>query len=55
MGKTSKLMFVMFALIGGSLAGCNTIRGAGQDVSTAGQGIENAAEDVQDDMQDGSN
>ncbi len=55
MGKISKLTFVVFVCAGGALSACNTIRGAGQDVSTAGQGIEKAADDVQDDMQKANN
>lgn len=35
------------ALLGISALGCNTIRGAGQDVERGGQGIQNAADDVQ--------
>jgi len=34
----------LFALSLVSLAGCNTVAGAGQDVSAAGQGVTNAAE-----------
>ena len=34
----------LFALSILSLAGCNTVAGAGQDVSTAGNSVTNAAE-----------
>lgn len=33
-----------------SLAGCNTVKGVGQDVSSVGQGIDNVATDVQKQM-----
>jgi predicted small secreted protein len=32
------------------LAGCNTVRGMGQDVEAAGSGMSGAAQDVQQDM-----
>lgn len=34
-------------LLGGSLAACNTMEGAGEDISAAGRGIENTAEKAQ--------
>lgn len=43
----SKLAAVALALVllgGLSLSACNTIRGAGQDTSAAGQAVENSAE-----------
>lgn len=50
MSTTTKLALALFMLAGVTLGACNTVRGAGQDVSAAGRGIENAAEDVQDDL-----
>ncbi|MBE2894190.1 entericidin A/B family lipoprotein [Pasteurellaceae bacterium TAE3-ERU1] len=38
---------VIFALTVGSLTACNTVKGAGEDVSAAGQAINNTASDVQ--------
>lgn len=32
------------------LAGCNTIKGAGEDVSAAGSAVTNSADKVQSDM-----
>ncbi|HHW75999.1 MAG TPA: entericidin A/B family lipoprotein [Xanthomonadaceae bacterium] len=32
-------------MLGGSLSGCNTVKGAGQDVKSAGQAIERKAEE----------
>lgn len=32
------------------LSGCNTISGAGKDISAAGEGVANAAESVKKDM-----
>ena len=41
-----------FMLIGafGFLAACNTIGGAGQDISQAGQGLSETAQDVENDL-----
>lgn len=33
-----------------AIAGCNTMRGAGQDVEAAGGAMSDTAEDVQDEM-----
>jgi predicted small secreted protein len=33
-----------------SLAGCNTVRGAGQDVEAAGAGVAGTAEDTQQEL-----
>lgn len=33
-----------------TLAACNTVRGAGEDVTTAGHAVSNTATDVQQDM-----
>ena len=43
MKRIAALMAVTFAF-GISLAGCNTMAGAGQDVQKAGQKMENAAD-----------
>ena len=43
MKKIAALMAITFAF-GISLAGCNTMAGAGQDVQKAGQKMENAAD-----------
>jgi len=32
------------------LAGCNTVRGAGQDIESAGEGIQDASQDVEGSM-----
>ena len=50
MSMIAKLACALFLLAGVGLAACNTIKGAGQDVSAAGRGIENAAEDAQDEL-----
>lgn len=47
--------FALWAFIGLfvaslGLAGCNTVRGVGQDVEAAGAGVAGTAEDVQRDM-----
>ncbi len=39
-----KIVFIIFAIISGiSLSACNTVQGAGKDISKGGQAIENAA------------
>jgi predicted small secreted protein len=40
--------YLGFALIAGALAlsACNTVKGAGRDVSSAGDAVANAAEDA---------
>lgn len=47
--KTYRLFLCLAAgvLALGSLAGCNTVRGAGQDIQEGGAAIEDAAEEVQ--------
>ncbi len=45
--KRIVLALVIGVLLGVSLAGCNTFRGAGQDIQRGGQAIENTAEDAQ--------
>ncbi len=39
-----KTLAALFALSMIALAGCNTVAGAGQDVSASGQAVTNAAE-----------
>jgi entericidin B len=43
------LVAALFAF--GSVAACNTVRGAAQDVQAGGSAVESAAADVQSDMQ----
>ncbi len=43
------LLAVLFGV--GTLAACNTVRGAAQDVQAGGNAVEGAANDVQSDMQ----
>jgi predicted small secreted protein len=33
-----------------ALAGCNTVRGAGEDIESGGEGISDSAEEVQDEI-----
>ena len=46
--KPASLILLSFAvslcLIGAGLSGCNTVKGAGQDLKSAGQAIERKAE-----------
>ena len=41
---------ILTALIGGSLAACNTFEGVGEDVQAGGRAIEGSANDVQKKM-----
>ncbi len=43
MKKLAALIAVTF-VFGASLAGCNTVSGAGQDIQKGGQKLENAAD-----------
>lgn len=45
---TVALAFCVLASIGGT--GCNTVRGAGKDIQKGGKAVENAAENVQEDI-----
>jgi len=44
------LMFTIF--LAGGIAGCNTTRGIGQDVEAAGEGIEEVAEQTEEELED---
>jgi predicted small secreted protein len=40
------------ALLIPSLAGCNTVKGAGKDIEKGGEAIQNGAQSVQQDIED---
>ena len=42
--------FLVVAFVSSILAACNTIHGAGQDISSGGKGLSTAATDVQKKM-----
>ena len=44
------LMLTIF--FAGGIAGCNTTRGIGQDVEAAGEGIEEVAEETEEELED---
>lgn len=46
---TSLMLIVFFA---GSVTACNTTRGIGQDVEAAGEGIEEVAEETEEELED---
>ena len=46
MKKCHTLLLLLVAALTLGLAGCNTIAGAGQDIESAGDAIEDAAEDA---------
>ena len=46
--RMPKIIFTLLALL--TLAACNTVRGAGQDISTAGSAITDEAEEAQSGM-----
>lgn len=52
MSKLSRLTLILLAVAGVTVGACNTFRGAGRDVSAAGRGIENAADEVQEELED---
>ncbi|ENO14131.2 entericidin, EcnA/B family [Marinobacter nanhaiticus D15-8W] len=43
--KIALRSFFLVLAIGGGLAGCNTMEGAGDDIEAAGENIEEEAED----------
>jgi entericidin B len=47
-----KTQLLFAALAVAMLASCNTVRGVGQDVQAGGAAVEEAAEEVQDDLKD---
>ena len=47
--KNLILLAWMFVMLG--LAACNTTRGAGEDVEATGEGIQDAAEDVEEEIE----
>ena len=47
-----KTQMLFTALAVAMLASCNTVRGVGQDVQAGGAAVEEAAEEVQDDLKD---
>jgi len=46
---TTLMLTIFFA---GGIAGCNTTRGIGQDVEAAGEGIEEVAEETEEEFED---
>lgn len=48
--QKAALAALALILAGGALTACNTVRGAGQDIEAGGEAIEDAAEDVQEDL-----
>jgi len=51
MRTNRKLLAVLMLAMMGSLAGCHTIAGAGQDIESAGDSIEDTAEDCSDNVE----
>jgi entericidin B len=47
-----KAPVIFAALAVAMLASCNTVRGVGQDLQAGGAAVEEAAEEVQDDLKD---
>ncbi|ANC92278.1 entericidin, EcnA/B family [Azospirillum humicireducens] len=48
--KKFALFAILGALLGTTLAACNTVEGAGQDVQAGGRAIERGADNVQKKM-----
>ena len=51
MRTNRKLLAVLMLAMMGSLAGCNTIAGVGEDIESAGDSIEDTAEDCSDNVE----
>lgn len=46
-------LYLLFAaFVAGTTTACNTTRGFGQDVEAAGEGIEDTAEDAEEELED---
>jgi entericidin B len=48
--RAAQLALLPAALL--TLAACNTVEGAGQDIQAGGQAVENTAEEVEDEIDD---
>lgn len=48
--KSFVLLAWMALMLG--LAGCNTMRGAGEDVEATGEGVQDIAEDTEEELED---
>jgi len=46
------LTTLIFTLLFAGIAGCNTTRGIGQDVEAAGEGLEEVAEETEEELED---
>lgn len=47
------LIALMIAMLSaGGITGCNTTRGLGQDVEAAGEGLEEVAEEAEEELED---
>lgn len=49
MNKLTTMILVIFSTM---LAACNTTRGLGEDVEATGEGLQNAAQRVEDELED---
>lgn len=49
--RTLIAMMLMIFFAGG-ITGCNTTRGIGQDVEAAGEGLEDLAEETEEELED---
>lgn len=48
-----RIIVICLVLGGGTvLAGCNTMRGAGEDVEAGGEAVQDAAEDAEEELED---
>lgn len=48
----AKIYVLLMVLLGLAVTGCNTFRGAGQDVQAIGESVEEAADEAEDDITD---
>ncbi|MFW6094090.1 MAG: entericidin A/B family lipoprotein [Pseudomonadota bacterium] len=47
---THSLRLLAVLLLAGALTGCNTIRGAGEDVEAGGEAVSETAEEAEDEL-----
>jgi predicted small secreted protein len=53
MTELTRVLLVALALSSSTvLLGCNTIRGAGEDVEATGEGVQNAAEETEEKIEE---
>lgn len=53
MTELTRVLLITLALSSSTvLVGCNTIRGAGEDVEAVGEGVQNASEETEEELEE---